>query len=140
MNYQRIPIDEWDTNMTRLATSGVSGTTSIENAGKITSNIARASSYVYADEILPFDITISFANEYGQRAVVVIYSVEILNEGSGFSTDIVGSEKACTFVARSVEYMRPVSADGTPLDISNGNTTSVSAISSTASTSSTATS
>ena len=54
------------------------------------------------------DITISFANEYGQKAVVVIYGVEILNEGSGFSIDNVTSEKACTFVARRVDYMRPV--------------------------------
>ena len=52
--------------------------------------------------------TISFANEYGQKAVIVIYGVEILNEGSGFSIDNVTSEKACTFVARRVDYMRPV--------------------------------
>ena len=53
-------------------------------------------------------LTISFANEYGQKAVIVLYGVEILNEGSGFSIDNVTSEKACTFVARRVDYMRPV--------------------------------
>ena len=29
---------------------------------------------IYADELLPFDITISCANEYGQRAVL-LYTV-----------------------------------------------------------------
>jgi len=54
------------------------------------------------------DITISFANEYGQRAVLVIFGVEILNEGTGFSIDNVTTEKACTFVARRVEHMKAV--------------------------------
>ena len=56
-------------------------------------------------------LTISFANEYGQMAKIVLYGVEILNEGTGFSIDNVTSEKACTFVARRVDYMRPVTAD-----------------------------
>lgn len=60
----------------------------------------------YADEILPFDITVTFANEYGQRAVVKIYGVELLNEGSGYSIDTVSAEKAYTFIARRIEYMR----------------------------------
>lgn len=60
----------------------------------------------YADELPPFDVTISFANEYGQQAVQVIYGVEILNEGSGYSIDSITTEKACTFVARKVEYLR----------------------------------
>jgi hypothetical protein len=62
----------------------------------------------YADEVLPFDITISLANEYGNKAVTVIYGVEILNEGIGFSLDAPTSERAYTFVARSVDTMTPV--------------------------------
>ena len=61
-------------------------------------------------EGIKVDVTISFANEYGQKATLVTYGVEILNEGSGFSIDNVTSEKACTFVARKVDYMRPVKA------------------------------
>lgn len=37
----------------------------------------------YADEVPPFDITISYVNEYGQQARKEILGVEILNEGSG---------------------------------------------------------
>lgn len=59
-------------------------------------------------EGIKVDITISFANEYGQKATIVLYGVEILNEATGFSIDNVTSEKACTFVARRVRYMQPV--------------------------------
>lgn len=61
----------------------------------------------YTDEIPPFDITINFANEYGQSARMVIYGVEILNEGSGMSIDDITTEKACTFVARAIDDMQP---------------------------------
>lgn len=116
LEYERISIDEWDSKLTEIATSGVSSdssgqTVSNENATKITQNVSTAATPVYADEIPPFDITISFANEYGQKAVIVLYAVEILNESSGFSIDNVSSEKACTFVARKVEYMKPVDRD-----------------------------
>jgi len=102
-----LAIEEWDSAMTKIATNGTAGVAS-EDAETITRNIAQTATPVYADEIPPFDITISFANEYGQKAVIVIYGVEILNEGSGFSIDNVTSEKACTFVARRVDYMKAV--------------------------------
>lgn len=93
--------------MKSYALQGVSGSAA-DNADKVTQNISTEADPVYGDEIPPFDITISFANEYGQKARIVLYAVEILNESSGFSIDNVISEKACTFVARKVEYMKPV--------------------------------
>lgn len=60
---------------------------------------------VYTDEIPPFDITISFLNEYGQSAYMVIYGVECLNEGMGMSVDDISTERAITFVARAIEDM-----------------------------------
>lgn len=113
--FQAITIDEWDTQMTQQAVSG--NQPASLNSETITNNIASAQRPVYDDEIPPFDITISFANEYGQKASLVIYGVEILNEGSGFSIDNVTSEKACTFVARRVRYLAPVGANGSPEDI-----------------------
>jgi len=59
----------------------------------------------YADQIPPFDVTISFANEYGQAAVRSIYGLEILNEGSGASMDDVVIEETMTFVARDLGPM-----------------------------------
>lgn len=56
----------------------------------------------YSDEIPPFDVTISFANEYGTMSSLTIYGVEITNEGMGMSIDDITTEKACTFVARGL--------------------------------------
>ena len=72
----------------------------LNNKMNITHNI------FYADEIPPFNITVSFANEYGQKATLVIYGVEILNEAIQFGIDNVTTEKAYTFVARKIDYMR----------------------------------
>ena len=56
------------------------------------------------------DITITFANEYGQMAVQRIFGVEILNAGAGLSVDDIVSESQMTFVARSVLPMTPKEA------------------------------
>lgn len=64
----------------------------------------------YADQIPPFDVTITFANEYGQSAVRRVYGVEILNEGSGASMDDVVIEETMTFVARELGPMAATAA------------------------------
>ena len=62
----------------------------------------------YADEIPPFDITITMVNEYGQAAKFSLIGVEILNEGSGMSIDDITTEKACTFVARAITPLEKI--------------------------------
>lgn len=121
LEYKRISVDEWDNELTGIAMSGVAAdengqSVSEANATQITKNISSAATPHYADEIPPFDITISFANEYGQKATIVLYAVEILDEQSGFSIDNVTSEKACSFVARRVEYMKPVDRNGSTIE------------------------
>lgn len=59
----------------------------------------------YSDQIPPFDVTITFANEYGQAAVRSIYGVEIMNEGSGASMDDIVIEETMSFVARDIGPM-----------------------------------
>lgn len=39
---------------------------------------------------------------------MVIYGVEIMNEGAGFSTDAMVSEKAYTYMARRIESMKSI--------------------------------
>tara|TARA_Y100000592_G_C5445970_1_gene306031 strand:+ start:149 stop:979 length:831 start_codon:yes stop_codon:yes gene_type:complete len=56
----------------------------------------------YVDQILPFDITIAAANEYGQAAQMRLYGCEILNEGSGFSIDDIVIENQMTYVCRTI--------------------------------------
>ena len=101
-----LSMDKWDDYMTNAA---------LDTAGKpdeyTNALVNDQAQPVYADELLPFDITISCANEYGQRAVTVIYGVEILNEGLGFSIDSPTSERAYTFVARAVDSMVPTAGD-----------------------------
>ena len=96
--------------MSAYASPNADVTATGETGGKVSDLVGKYAP-VYADEILPFDISITFANEYGQKAVLVIYGVELLNEGSGFSIDNVQSEKAYTFVARRVEPMKSLNGD-----------------------------
>ena len=109
-------VADWDSYMDKYsnpngeangATEGNNG----ETGGTVMDLVNDSATPVYADEILPFDITISFANEYGQKAVVVLYGVELLNEGIGFSIDAVTTEKAYTFVCRAVDTMKAVGED-----------------------------
>ena len=103
-------MEKWDEMMSDLASSGSAsgGDRVVGDTRSLVNDNAKAR---YADEVLPFDITISLANEYGNKAVTVIYGVEILNEGIGFSIDAPTSERAYTFVARSVDTMTPVDED-----------------------------
>lgn len=53
----------------------------------------------YTDQILPFDITVAGANEYGAAASAKLFGVEILNEGFGTSIDDTVLEMQATTVA-----------------------------------------
>ncbi len=64
----------------------------------------------YSDQVLPFDVTLSGANEYGAMCAAKIYGLEILNEGFGISIDDAVSEMQATFVARVVEPMSAVAS------------------------------
>jgi hypothetical protein len=105
-----LSIEEWDAQMSNLTGYNEGPSDNGELSGKVSDLVGKYAP-VYADEILPFDITITMANEYGQRAVLVIYGVELLNEGSGYSIDSVTTEKAYTFVARRVDYLRSLDDD-----------------------------
>jgi hypothetical protein len=63
----------------------------------------------YADQALPFDITLSGANEMGAMCAERIFGVEILNEGWGISIDDAVSEMQATF-ARAIEPMAAVAS------------------------------
>lgn len=62
----------------------------------------------YVDQLVPFDIVIVAANEYGQSAQMRVYGVEILNEGSGFSVDDISLESQMTYVCRTISPWRPM--------------------------------
>lgn len=60
----------------------------------------------YSDQILPFDITLAAANEYGAMAGAKILGVEVLTEASGVSIDDTVTETQAHFVARALELKR----------------------------------
>ena len=59
----------------------------------------------YADQILPFNITINFANEYGERCKMALIDVEIMNEGMGVSIDDLSTSQNYTYVARDIQIL-----------------------------------
>ena len=67
----------------------------------------------YSDQVLPFNVTLAGANEYGAMCASKILGIEILNEGSGISVDDAVTESQATFVARAIE---PLQAVISPLD------------------------
>jgi len=66
----------------------------------------------YADQIPPFDITLTAANEYGQLAIMRLYGVEFLNEGAGLSVDDIVNETQMTFICRYISGWKPVALTG----------------------------
>lgn len=61
----------------------------------------------YADQIPPFDITLTAMNEYGKAASMAVYGVEILNEGEGHSVDDITSETQMTWICRGLTQWVP---------------------------------
>jgi hypothetical protein len=60
----------------------------------------------YTDQIPPFDVVLSGANEYGVLAQMKIHGVEFLNSGYGVSIDDIVSEHSHTFIATSISPWR----------------------------------
>ena len=58
-----------------------------------------------ADEIPPFNITISFANEYGYNSKMALYGVRLMTEGQVMSINDIYIENTYQFVATDIEYM-----------------------------------
>lgn len=57
------------------------------------------------DELPPFNIIISFANEYGMKSRMIIYGVRLLNEGQVMSVNDVYTENTYQFMATDIEYL-----------------------------------
>lgn len=77
-------------------------------ANKMMKDIGDSTNPGYAfliDEIPPFDIVISAANEYGLRSRMVIYGVRLVNEGQVMSVNDVYTENTYQFVATDLEYL-----------------------------------
>lgn len=63
--------------------------------------------YPLADMLPPFDIVLSFSNEYGSFSKMKIYGVTIVDEGGTMSIDDLVTEQTFTYMARG---MQPLTA------------------------------
>lgn len=61
--------------------------------------------HLMMDELPPFNITVSYANEYGVRARFALYGVRIINEGQTMSINDIYTENTYQFVATDIEYL-----------------------------------
>lgn len=88
---------------------GSSGSVGQENVGARTAggNIITTEKVlappIYHDQIPPFEVVVTAANEYGHMASMTIYGVEIMNAGSGLSIDDITTDEACTFIATGIK-------------------------------------
>lgn len=57
------------------------------------------------DEMPPFDINISFMNEYGQSANMNLYGVHILTEGQTMSIEDMITENTMQYIAMDIDLM-----------------------------------
>lgn len=63
--------------------------------------------HILADELPPFDVTISFANEYGYSSYMSIRGVRLMNEGQTMSINDIYTENTYQYVAMDLDYMKP---------------------------------
>ena len=104
-------------------TTGTSPADTIQNQESSLSSVGSDQELArawYTDQIPPFDVTLAAANEYGALAVMRIFGVELLNEGSGVSIDDIVTEQQHTYVARSIIGWRPVPSENSEAIASQG--------------------
>lgn len=70
----------------------------------------------YADQLPPFDITVTGRNEVGTVASMVIYGVEIVTEGSTHGLNDVGFEANYTWIARDIVLWTPAQENAVGTD------------------------
>ena len=63
----------------------------------------KISTIILPDELPPFDITISYANEYGHTSRMALYGVRLVNEGQVMSINDIYTENTYQFVATALE-------------------------------------
>jgi hypothetical protein len=61
--------------------------------------------YAKTDEMPPFDVNISFLNEYGNSATLNIYAIHIMSEGQTMSIEDMITENTMQYIAMDIDLM-----------------------------------
>lgn len=62
---------------------------------------------ILPDELPPFDLQVTFMNEYGQSSVLVIHGVYMTSEGQVMSVEDMITENTMQYLASDITLMRP---------------------------------
>jgi len=107
--YASSTVDDMPVNTATVGPVGAtSAVTPASPAAEQESNVSTAGSDQmaaipwYPDQIPPFDVVLTAANEYGALAIMKILGVELLNNGTGVSIDDIVCEHSYTYVARAI--------------------------------------
>jgi hypothetical protein len=68
--------------------------------------------YPLADMLPPFDVVLSFSNEFGSFSKMNIYGVTVVDEGSTMSIDDLITEQTYTYMARGIQPLTNYIPDG----------------------------
>ena len=77
-------------------------------AKKNEASVKTATAPLLHDQILPFDITLVAANEYGSVSKMIIHGVELMTAAGGMSIDDLVIEKQVSFLAKRITDWRVV--------------------------------
>ena len=106
------PIAQFNPSAIQIATNG-NGLGALEsNAIAYDINNAYANAFQvpldYADQLPPFDVTLTMVDNQGAGAYMVIGGIEIMNEGGGFTVDDLTNQTAYTYVAKFIRPLTPI--------------------------------
>lgn len=68
-------------------------------------NITELQKSLLPHQFPPFDIIITYSNEYGQESVLKIYGVDLIDEGQNHSVNDMVSENMMQYVAKDIDLM-----------------------------------
>ena len=62
---------------------------------------------IMPDELPPFDLQITFMNEYGQSSLLIVHGVHLTSEGQVMSIEDMITENTMQYLASDITLMRP---------------------------------
>ena len=85
----------------------------INNMGLTNINLKKQS--ILMDEMPPFDIVITMANEYGQKSGLIIKGVVIVDEGQVMSIEDMITENTMSYMASDIQVLNKITNSKLPL-------------------------
>jgi len=95
----------------KVSTEGAAWLDAVNREVAATYDLVRRRKLRYSDQIPPFDVTITFANESGASAWAAVFGVTLSNEGYGWTLDDITPEMAVSYQAVAVSPLQALTGD-----------------------------